>query len=147
MKVEIELDPTYLEPTFVVRAAELTPELSELIRTLQSSPSSGFLIGYHEERIYLVHPNEVIRVYTDQKKVYVETDRETYLLKLRLYEIEEKYPIPYLVRISNSEIVNMNKVERLDLSLSGTICMIFRNGKRTFVSRRYISEIKKYLNI
>lgn len=143
MKVEIELDPIYLEPTFVIRAAELTPELSELIRTLQSSPASSFLIGYLEERIYLIHPSDLIRVYADQKKVFADTERETYQLKLRLYEIEEKYPIPYIVRISNSEIVNMNKVERLDLSLSGTICMIFRNGKRTFVSRRYIAEIKK----
>lgn len=46
MKVEIELDPAYLEPTFVIRAAELTPELSELIRSLQSTPSTSFLIGY-----------------------------------------------------------------------------------------------------
>lgn len=147
MKVEIELDPVYLEPTFVIRAAELTPELSELIRSLQSTPSSSFLIGYHEERIYLIQPGEIIRIYTDQKKVLVETERDTYLVKLRLYEIEEKYPTPYLVRISNSEIVNMNQVERLDLSLSGTICMIFRNGKRTFVSRRYIADMKKYLNL
>ena len=51
------------------------------------------------------------------------------------------------VRISHSEIVNLRRVKRLDLSLSGTICMELSNGTTAFVSRRYVAKIKEILGI
>ena len=51
------------------------------------------------------------------------------------------------VRISNSEIVNLKKVKSLDLSFVGTICMELSNGTVSYVSRRYVSKIKKVLGL
>ena len=74
-------------------------------------------------------------------------DEGTYLLKNRLYEIEAQPPSRFYVRISNSEIVNFQKVKSLDLSLSGTITLKFKNGEKAYVSRRYIDKIKAHLGI
>ena len=49
------------------------------------------------------------------------------------------------VRISNSEIVNSGHIDRLDMSLTGTIKMCMENGDETYVSRRYVSKIKDEL--
>ncbi len=51
------------------------------------------------------------------------------------------------VRISNSEIVNLKKVKNFDLSITGTICVELANDTKTYVSRRYVSKIKKVLGI
>ena len=66
---------------------------------------------------------------------------------MRLYQVEEKLTGRRFVRISNSEIINLNKTANFDLSFAGTIQVKLKNGDVTFVSRRYVSEIKKILGI
>ena len=62
-------------------------------------------------------------------------------------EAEERLDNSKFVRISNSEIVNLKKVKSLDLSFVGTICMELSNGTVSYVSRRYVSKIKKVLGL
>ena len=61
--------------------------------------------------------------------------------------MEEQLDNRKFVRISNSEIVNIKKIKKLDTSLTGTICMYLEGEKMTYVSRRYVSKIKKVLGI
>ncbi|MEE3451384.1 MAG: LytTR family DNA-binding domain-containing protein, partial [Acutalibacteraceae bacterium] len=69
------------------------------------------------------------------------------ILRQRLYELEEQLNKYSFVRISNSEIINLKKVRNFDLSLSGTICVTLSDGTATYVSRRYVSKIKKVLGL
>ena len=48
---------------------------------------------------------------------------------------------------TNSEIINLNRVNNFDLSFTGTICVKLSNGTVTYVSRRYVSKIKKILGM
>lgn len=89
----------------------------------------------------------MIRIYADNGKVLAVTDKGEYVLRLRLYEAEEYLSECRFVRISNSEIINLNKVSHFDLSFTGTICVKLLNGTTTYVSRRYVSKIKKILGI
>lgn len=70
-----------------------------------------------------------------------------YTLHIRLYEIEERLNSHQFVRISNSEIINLKRVDNFDLSFTGTICVKLSNGTTTYVSRRYVAKIKKILGI
>ncbi|MBP5685510.1 MAG: LytTR family transcriptional regulator DNA-binding domain-containing protein [Candidatus Methanomethylophilaceae archaeon] len=47
--------------------------------------------------------------------------------------------------MSNSEIVNSDKIIRLDLNLAGTIKVYLQGDIQTRVSRRYISKVKEVL--
>lgn len=83
-------------------------------------------------------------IYSVNKKVYAQTKDAIFEIKQRLYEIEELIPqlgSDKFIRISNSEIVNFDFVEKFDMSLTGTIGLHFKNGERTFVSRRYVKKI------
>ena len=62
-------------------------------------------------------------------------------------ELEEILDSDSFVRISNSEIVNVRKIIRLDTSITGTIRMYMKGDTQTFVSRRYVSRIKKTLKL
>lgn len=73
--------------------------------------------------------------------------RGEYVLRSRLYELEERLSKELFVRISNSEIVNLKKVEKFDLSLSGTICVVLQDRTVCYVSRRYVAKIKQALGI
>ncbi|MDE7379833.1 MAG: LytTR family transcriptional regulator, partial [Clostridia bacterium] len=86
-------------------------------------------------------------IYAAVGKVFAVTDKKEYVLRLRLYEAEEKLNGKGFVRISNSEIINIKKAKKFDLSTIGTICVSLSNGDISFVSRRYVSKIKKTLGI
>lgn len=89
----------------------------------------------------------MIRIYLNSGKVVAVTDKGEYILRLRLYEIENLLLTDQFIRISNSGIINLKKVNNFDLSFTGTICVKLSNGVTTYVSRRYIPKLKKILGI
>ncbi len=89
---------------------------------------------------------EIVRIYSESKKVYLRTREEVFEVRDRLYVLEDSLRERGFVRISNSEIVNVSQIERLDMSYAGTIKMFMKNGDETYVSRRYVSRIRDVLN-
>ena len=103
--------------------------------------------GLKDEKIEILEQTDLIRIYANSGKVYAVTDKGEYILRLRLYEIENRLPSNQFIRISNSEIINLKKVNNFDLSFTGTICVKLSNGITTYVSRRYVPKLKKILGI
>lgn len=89
----------------------------------------------------------IIRIYTENQKIYAATANGICRVQQRLFELEELLDGRWFIRISNSEIVNLRKIKRLDTSVTGTILMYLQADIKTFVSRRYVSKIKKVLEI
>ena len=105
------------------------------------------LAGFRDEQVTVLEPNEIDRIYASGGKVYAETKNDAFLLRLRLYEAEQRLANASFVRISNSEIINLKKVRGFDLSFTGTICVSLSNGTVTYVSRRYVAKIKQLLGL
>ena len=128
MKIKLLINKKYLEPEIVICN-------NEKIKC------------YTDGSIEMVPCDSIVRIYSEKQRVYAETKIEKYILHKRIYELEEELSNKKFVRISNSEIVNIKKIKRLDTSLTGTICMYLDGDKVTYVSRRYVSKIKKVLGI
>ena len=146
MQVEVKIDNSCIEPKIIVLAASMTEEVSKVIQKL-SDNNPQIITGSKNEKIEVLEQNELIRIYAANSRVFAVTNSGEYLLRLRLYEAEEQLDPTQFVRISNSEIINLKKVKSFDLSFAGTICVELSNGTTTFVSRRYVSKIKKILGI
>lgn len=146
MQIEIKMDAAYAEPKVIVLTAEMTEEVTRLVQKLTEN-NPQIISGSKAERIAVLEQREMIRIYAANSKVFAVTDSGEYTLRLRLYEVEERLDPNQFVRISSSEIVNLKKVKNFDLSFAGTICVELMNGTSSFVSRRYVSKIKKILGI
>lgn len=146
MQVEIKIDTSCAEPKVTIHTASMTEEVRRILNKL-SENAPEILSGIRNERTEVIDPEELIRVYANAGKVFAVAETGEYAVRLRLYEIEERLPANKFVRISNSEIINLKKVKNFDLSFTGTICVEFKNGTKTFVSRRYVSKIRKILGI
>lgn len=148
MKVEVRIVAGQKEPRVVILTDEVTPEVSELIKRLsdESAESTKMLLGYKDGKVHLLSPDQVVLIFAEQQKVFAKAASETFELRQRLYELEEKLPRSFL-RISNSEIVNFDKVKSLDMSMAGTISLKLITGGSSFVSRRYVGKIKRFLGI
>lgn len=112
-----------------------------------SGEQSQVIAGFRGEQVIVLEPNQIVRIYASNGKVYAEAENGTYFLRLRLYEMEQRLENQSFVRISNSEIINLKKVEGFDLSFAGTICVSLSNETVTYVSRRYVAKIKQLLGI
>ena len=146
MQVEIRIDGAYPEPKVVILTATVTEEVNQLVKKL-SGDVPCILSGMKDGKIEVLEPAELIRVYAGAGKVYAVTEKGEYVLRLRLYEVEQRLnPHPF-VRISNSEIINLKKIDYFDLSFTGTICVKLRGGTVTYISRRCVPKVKEILGI
>lgn len=146
MQIEIKIDNEFKEPKAVIFTDKVTDEITELVRQL-SDERSSIIAGFKDGTAELLENNDIFRIYASNGKVYAETANDTFTLRLRLYEAEQRLDSQLFVRISNSEIINLKKVTNFDLSFVGTICVKLSNGTVTYVSRRYVAKIKQILGI
>ena len=146
MQIKIEFNKAYKEPEIIILTDKMTDDIHRIFKML-SDEKSQIIAGIKNDRVEVLEPNDIIRVYANSKKVFAVTDKGEYMLRLRLYEAEERLSLNQFVRISKSEIINLKKVNNFDLNFAGTICVRFFNNEVTYVSRRYVSEIKKVLGV
>ena len=146
MQIEIKIDNSCKEPRIIVVTNKITDEINKLVKKL-AEDTLQLLAGVQGDVLKILDQHDISRIYATNGKVYAETEDGEYLLRLRLYELEERLDKNDFVRISNSEIINLKKVKVFDLSYTGTICVSFLNGAVAYVSRRYVKKIKQVLGI
>ena len=146
MQVEIKIDSSYPDPKLIILTASLTDDVNNIVKKL-SEDVPQIISGCKDERIEILEQTDLIRIYASSGKVFAVTNKGEYVLRLRLYELEKRLPANPFVRISNSEIINLKKVNNFDLSFTGTICVKLSNGITTYVSRRYVPKLKKILGL
>jgi len=143
MRVDFLQDKSLEEARVIVQAPARTKDVDELIEAISNIAPSP-ISGYSDGVITKLGKDSIIRIYSKDKRVYADTIDSSYLIKSTLYQLEETLPKQF-VRISNSEIVNTDKIIRLDLNLAGTIKVSLQGDIETKVSRRYISKVKEVL--
>ena len=135
MQVEIKIDRSYIDPKVIILTASMTEDVSNIVKKL-SENASQIISGYKDEKIEILEQTDLIRIYANSGKVFAVTNKG-----------ENRLPSNQFIRISNSEIINLKKVNNFDLSFTGTICVKLSNGMTTYVSRRYVPKLKKILGI
>ena len=128
------------EEEVVIYARErtkLTDDIEALV--IGSVPE---LIGYKENQTVKISSDSVYCFTVEDNKVYALTDSEKLQIKLRLYQLE-KILSDTFVKINQSCIANIRKIERFDTSVSGTLLIKFKNGYKDYVSRRQMKAVKE----
>ena len=148
MRVEIKIDPDIGEPTAVIHAPKMTPELMTWIEALErSEDKSSFLFAKKDDKIFLFEPErvEMIRTEGSDIKLY-NREAQAYSVTKPLHEIGERLGAGF-VRISKSAIVNMSRVDHLSPSFNGTMYIVMKNGVNDYISRKYLGDFKKRLGL
>ena len=143
MKCEIIIDPS-CEERVVIYAKEESSLIQEIKQLAENSEKD--LLGYAGDEIVKLNPSDICHISVIGGKVYATVGRQRYLLKERLYFLEEKLPESF-VKINQSCLANIKKTERFDTSLSGTLKIHFKNGDTDCVSRRQLKAVKERLGI
>ena len=146
MQIELKIDEHCTESKIIIVTNRVTDEINEIMKKL-AGEQVQMIAGFREDQVTVLEPDQIYRLFASNGKVYAETELRKNVIRMRLYETEQRLASNSFVRISNSEIINLKKVRGFDLSFTGTICVTLSNGTVTYVSRRYVSKIKQVLGI
>ena len=146
MEIEISIDKNYIIPKIIIKTSSMNEEVQKIVSML-SKDEIKVISGMKEDKVEILDEDNISRVYAQNGMVYASTQNGVYVLKSRLYEIEEILNNKKFVRISKSEIINLREVKNFDFSFVGTISVQMKNNDVCYVSRRFVSKIKKILGI
>ena len=122
--------------------------LSEKVEELvMHNVGSDRIAGYAEDEIHLLNFNQIECITVISGKTYaIDRTATQYLLKQRLYEIEQLLP-SYFIRINKSTLANELHLARFKASFSGSIDAIFQCGYKDYVSRRCYAQLKRRFDL
>jgi len=148
LRVEIRLSSDIYEPYVIINTGTLTPEVEELAKRIENEKSTGNVLAVKRENlIYILEPNEVQIVRTEGNEIVAyNTEKQRFIIEKRLYEIETLLG-PQFIRISKSAIVNIRKIDHVDVRFSGMMNVVMKNGINEYISRRHMGDFKKRLGL
>ncbi|MBQ8342031.1 MAG: LytTR family transcriptional regulator [Clostridia bacterium] len=139
MKCTIVIDRTREEE--VVIYAHQKSALTEGIEALVESNATE-IVGYDDNSIVTLTPSDVNCFIVEGGKVFALTDSGKWQLRQRLYAVEESLGQDF-VKINQSCVANIRKIDRFEASLGGSLLVLFKNGYRDYVSRRQLKTVKE----
>ncbi len=147
MKLTVEIDPSVTEPEVIIREREETSLVSRIVSLIQqyTQQEQPSITVYQSTTRSSVEQLEIIRVYTQERKLVIWTKDGAYYAKSTLRELEETLDEEWFVRISRYEIINLNWVTGFDLTVRGTIKVLLEDGSSAWVSRRYVRTVEQRL--
>ncbi len=145
MKIRSEIKEQYKDIEIHVCNDEMNDEVKNVMGSLHTFFDSSISATDEVGNKCMISPMEVYSFYSEGQRVIAMDKDKKYTIQKKLYELEEEFGSLNFVRISKSEIVNYKKIKSLDMSLSGTIKVVMKNGYETYTSRRNVSKIKQLL--
>lgn len=139
MKCKTVIDPTRDEEVilYVHERNDLCQRIEQLVA---ESPHEW--VGYRGREIVMLRPCDVVCFTVEDGKVYALTDSERLRVMERLYMIEQNLDSDF-VKINQSCIANIKKIDRFEASFAGALLVRFQNGHSDYVSRRQLKTVKE----
>lgn len=144
MKINLFINPE-VDEHIDIYAKEMTETIQHWITLVDEIDNHTSLNGKIDNKIYILSFNDIAQFVIENKKLYAISKKNIkYELDYKLYEIENKVTRKF-VRISKSELINIDEVDHLELEAYGSVKMVLKNGNETFVSRKYLKGLKERL--
>lgn len=144
MKVELNIDEKYKEILVTISTDKINDEVQELVNYIEYK--EDYLVGIADDQVCVLDISDIIRVFVEDRKVFVVTTKGKFIVRKKLYEMNNLLTKDF-VKISQSEIANIKFIKNLDLSIRGTIVIVYKNSDISYVSRRLLKDFKTKLGL
>lgn len=147
IKVHTNISSEFQEIEVCINAPEKNEEVQRLENELLSRNVNVIkqIIAMRNNDIFIINVSDVIMFFSEEKNNFCKTKDGIFLIKEKLYYLENVLPSREFIRISNSTIINIKHVKCFNTSIIGRIVVKFKDGNEENVSRRRTAEIMKFL--
>ena len=105
------------------------------------------LQGKVQNETCFVQAKDVLYFEAVDNRMFLYTEKDVMEIKQRLYELELTLSAKDFIRISKSQIVNVNKIRSLRPEMNRTILVTMCNGEQLYVSRTYVKAFRELLGV
>lgn len=95
----------------------------------------------------LVNSFDILYFESVDNRTFLYTKDDVMEVRQRLYELEMVLSDKDFIRISKSQIVNINKIRSLKPEINRTILVTMCNEEQLYISRKYVPAIRNMLSI
>ena len=145
MKVHLHIENDRKEIEVHIHAPKFDETIEQLMKKINSS-SPESIAGYSNGDIHLLKQQEVYSIFTEDGKVFLQTDEEEFEAKNKLYELEERFHSSF-IRVNKSMLVNIDKIITIQSKVLGNPQVILVNETVVPVSRNYFKLLKEALGL
>ena len=146
MRLILNIDKEFKETKVTIEAPEINEDVQGVMDVVKER-ERPFLIGRKGEMQHILNLADIHLFHSEKDYVVAVTAEGSFLVKEKLYELEDILPSHTFVRLSKSAIANLYELSRFEASFNGTLCVYFKSGKKEYVSRNYVPIMKEALRI
>jgi DNA-binding LytR/AlgR family response regulator len=130
-----------------IEVSIIYPEKNKTVERLISfiNSLSTKIEGYTEDSIKQINVLDIYHIESNDKIAVIFCENESYRTKYRLYQINQKLNGFGFVQISKYCILNINKIDKIIPLSNRRMEAMLTNGKRVFITRKYLYDIKRVL--
>lgn len=99
------------------------------------------------DRIVLINPGDLTYLEATDGKCKIKTVNNEYLVNMTLTSLEKKLVPDYFLRVHRSYIVNVHRIQEIEPWFNSTYNLQMEDGSTVPVSRTYVKDLKRVLNI
>lgn len=146
MKVRIEITDDLDEDEVLIRCSRVDDSIQKIHQFIMEQSKSGPKITFYKQNQEYYFPLEDVLFFeTEGEHIYAHTADDAYLIKYRLYELEQMLPRSF-IRAAKSTIVNVKQIYSITRNLTSSSLVQFTNShKQVYASRYYFRELRERL--
>lgn len=143
MKYKLIIDPN-VEESITIVASSKNDKIIAIEKILETA--NLVVNGYFNEEIYPLDLSKVICFYTNDNKIYACVENKQYLVKARIYQLEELVQDQF-IKLNQGCLANIKMIKKFTPSIGGSLKVVFQNGYEDYVSRRELKNVKRRLGL
>lgn len=145
--IDVIIDEKYNDPKVTIQTKARTRQVENIITAVETVSENDYptLAGYNDDRIEFLSQRDIVRAFTEGRKIVIQTDAGQYYSNKTMSGVEDILNPDRFIRISQSEIINLYKVRCFEFNAAGTIGIELENGSRTWVARSRVKAVREMI--
>ena len=143
MQLRVSRIPKEEPEVLEIRCNKISEDVQEIIAFVKSR--QGQLSAVMDGQNVEVPLIDIFYAESVDNRVFIYTAKESYEVKLKLYELEDMMRGRSFLRVQKSMLLNLMKIKSIKPALSGRYSAILKNGEEVVISRKYVSDLKETL--
>jgi len=145
MKLKLTEDRSLKEAVIDITYNMFDRRIQKIVDTIHMSNVK--LKGLLEDKRYFLVSYDVCYIESVDGRSFVYTENEVYECKEKLYELDEKLKGTSFVKINKQTLLNMDYLASVAPVENYRLEANLKNEEKLIISRHYMREVKRYLNI
>ena len=99
------------------------------------------------EGTVMINKSDIMFAEIFDKELTITTTEQEFTTRMTLSTLQQKLGSTLIIQISKFSIINVHFIQKVNPSFSGNLIATLANGKKVSISRRYVKNLNKVLDI